>query len=497
MPINSEHLASLTDADVVDQNGDKVGGVGQIYLDDATGQPAWVSVKSGLFGFRESFVPLQAAEVVGGNIQVPFAKDFVKDSPRVDAENHLDDSQQALLYDYYGVDRSSAPPVGETVGGADQTATFTSEQVADDIYDGRSDGEDEREAEKDAEDRAGEETQEYADAPARTDAAPEAGGPADEGADPAGDAGTTDEADLADEADLGDDAAVAGDAGPAATDAAAIGAGAAAVAAGGDDQESQIPPAHYQQANPAAQADWAAEEAPDEPVAADWSVPSTDPADEEPTQVSRTGYSADQPAAHSSAYEGHGGAAGVGAAAAADADGSGEFGAVEPVSAETADGAADSVADEAVTGAEHQTGTGFPEGADEPGALGAEGAVVGGAVAGGVAAAGFAASDTDTAAYEIPGAEQTDSTDQPAAFAADAEEPFDGGTLPSDEEAPEDEALDAGTQEDEALDAGTDAGVEDTGEPEVFGAEGYRPDRDGTEMTDEERERLNQARGAL
>ena len=27
VPINSEHLAQLTDADVVDQNGDKVGGV--------------------------------------------------------------------------------------------------------------------------------------------------------------------------------------------------------------------------------------------------------------------------------------------------------------------------------------------------------------------------------------------------------------------------------------------------------------------------------------
>lgn len=42
----------------VDANGDKIGKVGQIYVDDATGQPQWVTVETGMFGRRESFAPL-------------------------------------------------------------------------------------------------------------------------------------------------------------------------------------------------------------------------------------------------------------------------------------------------------------------------------------------------------------------------------------------------------------------------------------------------------
>src|SRR5699024_2766546 len=143
VPINSEHLASLTDAHVIDENGDKVGGVGQIYLDDATGQPAWASVKSGLFGLRESFVPLAAASIVDGNIQVPYTTDHIKDAPRVDAENHLDDSQQSTLFDYYGVDRGAlggSAEAGEYAGGADRTAAFSSEETAQGLYDGRTEG---------------------------------------------------------------------------------------------------------------------------------------------------------------------------------------------------------------------------------------------------------------------------------------------------------------------------------------------------------------------
>ena len=35
---------------VIDNNDDKIGKVGQIFLDDETGEPAWVTVKTGMFG---------------------------------------------------------------------------------------------------------------------------------------------------------------------------------------------------------------------------------------------------------------------------------------------------------------------------------------------------------------------------------------------------------------------------------------------------------------
>lgn len=610
MPINSEHLASLTEADVVDQNGDKVGSVGQIYLDDASGQPAWVSVKSGLFGLRESFVPLSGADVVDGNISVPYTKDFIKDAPRVDADNHLDDSQQSTLYSYYGAER----PTVSGGGAPDPTATFGSDEVSEDLSDGRTQGvpapapdvdrdvtgSDVGDGDLTGRDVPGGETagqdgavtSEYTTGGSTEDlGAPGAADGNDLGSGQVEDTGVTPEpaqsvqpaGDVDSRAAAIGAAGAAGAAGVAATDSSETTAGdldgtatgdlsdtttgtsdlggpvatdeSAPVDAGADSQDTafrgfevgeessdattEAPPATYQQDNPAAQADWAAEQSPEEPVSTTWTMPTTDPATEEPTDVPRSGYSSDRPAAHSSAYEGHqgptgadvaagagaaGGAGAVGAVGAADegavyaadqdasagaAASSGDtFGTVEPVGADGAVTDAplteevsteDPLADDAVTGAPDQTGTGYPA-SPEDGGIGAGGALVGGAAAGGLAAAGVAASDTESAAYEVPGAE-VGQDEGSTEFAVDREDPIDGGTEPV-----ADEAWAAGTDGGDASgepvagaaaggdvpsDAGDEAGAE------TFGPTGYHPDRDGADMTDEERERLNQARGAL
>ncbi|MCW2867255.1 MAG: hypothetical protein JWR20_1443 [Marmoricola sp.] len=89
---------------VVNQDGSKIGGIGQVFLDDHSGEPEWVTVKTGLFGGAESFVPLTSAEVRGNDIVVPFDKDKVKGAPRVqDADGHLDENEERELFSYYGV----------------------------------------------------------------------------------------------------------------------------------------------------------------------------------------------------------------------------------------------------------------------------------------------------------------------------------------------------------------------------------------------------------
>lgn len=103
MAINREQLDTLYDAEVVDQSGDKIGGVGQVYLDDTTQEPAWVTVKTGMFGTKETFVPLSDAQLSGDRITVPYDKQYVKDAPNMDADSHLGDNEQDELYRYYGV----------------------------------------------------------------------------------------------------------------------------------------------------------------------------------------------------------------------------------------------------------------------------------------------------------------------------------------------------------------------------------------------------------
>ena len=70
-------------------DGDKIGSIGQIYLDDNTGEPQWVTVKTGLFGTSESFVPLDGATLSGGDVVVKYDKATVKDAPRVDADGNI------------------------------------------------------------------------------------------------------------------------------------------------------------------------------------------------------------------------------------------------------------------------------------------------------------------------------------------------------------------------------------------------------------------------
>lgn len=87
---------------VLDQNGEKVGEVGQVYLDDTTGRPTWVTVKTGLFGLKETFVPLDGTEAATDEIRVPYTKDFIKGAPGVDPDGHIDEAQENELYAYYG-----------------------------------------------------------------------------------------------------------------------------------------------------------------------------------------------------------------------------------------------------------------------------------------------------------------------------------------------------------------------------------------------------------
>ncbi|KPG82320.1 DUF2382 domain-containing protein [Frigoribacterium sp. RIT-PI-h] len=91
--------------DVVDQDGKKIGSIGQVYLDDQSGQPAWITVNTGLFGTGESFAPLVDATVRGDDVHVAYGKGMVKDAPHSDdSDGHLSPDQEADLYRYYSLE---------------------------------------------------------------------------------------------------------------------------------------------------------------------------------------------------------------------------------------------------------------------------------------------------------------------------------------------------------------------------------------------------------
>jgi uncharacterized protein (TIGR02271 family) len=83
---------------------EKVGKIGQVFLDDETDQPEFLTVNTGLFGMNESFVPAARADVTGDGVRVPFTKDQIKDAPNVDVDGgHLDQAGERRLYEHYGM----------------------------------------------------------------------------------------------------------------------------------------------------------------------------------------------------------------------------------------------------------------------------------------------------------------------------------------------------------------------------------------------------------
>ena len=100
-------VRSWQGATLVDRDGDKVGTVESIYVDDQTGEPEWALVNTGLFGTKSSFVPLAQASGSGDQVQVPYEKQLVKDAPRVDTDQHLSEAEEQELWRHYGLDYDS------------------------------------------------------------------------------------------------------------------------------------------------------------------------------------------------------------------------------------------------------------------------------------------------------------------------------------------------------------------------------------------------------
>jgi uncharacterized protein (TIGR02271 family) len=89
---------------LVDRDGDRIGSIDAIYLDDQTGQPEWALVNTGLFGTKSSFVPLSQATQTDHDVRVPYNKQLVKDAPRVDPDGHLSEAEERQLWRHYGLD---------------------------------------------------------------------------------------------------------------------------------------------------------------------------------------------------------------------------------------------------------------------------------------------------------------------------------------------------------------------------------------------------------
>ena len=92
---------------MVDRDGDRIGNIDAIYVDDQTGEPEWALVNTGIFGTRSTFVPIAQASAHRDQVQVPYEKQLVKDAPNMDPDGHLSEQEEQELWRHYGLEYGS------------------------------------------------------------------------------------------------------------------------------------------------------------------------------------------------------------------------------------------------------------------------------------------------------------------------------------------------------------------------------------------------------
>lgn len=100
----ADNIRDWREHDVVDPDDNKLGQLEAVYVDTASDQPAFASIKVGMVGrHRLTFVPLVGATVGPTYLRVTFPKKQVKDALEIDTDGELAAGDEPALFEHYGL----------------------------------------------------------------------------------------------------------------------------------------------------------------------------------------------------------------------------------------------------------------------------------------------------------------------------------------------------------------------------------------------------------
>ena len=112
--------------DVLAPDGDRLGAVDQIFLDEATGTPEWVLVS---LDDGAAFVPLAGATVEERSIRVGQDAERVQAAPRPEAGETLSVADEKRLYEHYGLEYSQRGVLDRAARGGERRGAPAAAQV--------------------------------------------------------------------------------------------------------------------------------------------------------------------------------------------------------------------------------------------------------------------------------------------------------------------------------------------------------------------------------
>jgi hypothetical protein len=126
-------LPPVIGAIATDRDGNALGTITTVYLDDATERPTWVGLSDGLHASPDEtpvIAPLTDARFTEGRLVLPVPADAVRSAPRVSRPDRLSPEEETLLRDHYaGPAGVAAPGTGTGTGTDTWTGTGTDTDV--------------------------------------------------------------------------------------------------------------------------------------------------------------------------------------------------------------------------------------------------------------------------------------------------------------------------------------------------------------------------------
>jgi PRC-barrel domain/Domain of unknown function (DUF2382) len=109
---------------VRDRKDEEIGKIGDLYLDEETDRPAYAGVRTGLFGRRESIIPLEGIIERDQELIAPYDAEHVHDAPAIEPDEALDEAEQRRLARHY-----DAPPPSSQGGDTETDAGAGEEMI--------------------------------------------------------------------------------------------------------------------------------------------------------------------------------------------------------------------------------------------------------------------------------------------------------------------------------------------------------------------------------
>lgn len=104
-----DELADLRGATALGSDGEKIGKIHQVWVDNVNQQPEWASVKTGALKTKERYVPLRAAQFGDGEVTLNYTSRDVETAPDFDPET-ADQDDVVRLYRHYRQPLPAPPP---------------------------------------------------------------------------------------------------------------------------------------------------------------------------------------------------------------------------------------------------------------------------------------------------------------------------------------------------------------------------------------------------